>query len=43
METVLRESEGERSSQVIIDETVQSHADLVVVGTHGHHGIGHVR
>jgi nucleotide-binding universal stress UspA family protein len=42
LETALLEQDGQRVSRVIVDEATRWHADLVVVGTHGRHGIEHL-
>ena len=42
VETALLEQDGQRVSRVIVDEATRWHADLVVVGTHGRHGIEHL-
>jgi nucleotide-binding universal stress UspA family protein len=42
LETALLELDGQRMSRVIVDDAARWHADLVVVGTHGRHGIEHL-
>jgi nucleotide-binding universal stress UspA family protein len=42
VETALLEQDGQRVSRVIVDDATRWHADLVVVGTHGRHGIEHL-
>jgi nucleotide-binding universal stress UspA family protein len=42
VETALLELDGQRMSRVIVDDAARWHADLVVVGTHGRHGIEHL-
>jgi nucleotide-binding universal stress UspA family protein len=42
VETVLLELDGQRMSRVIVDDAARWGADLVVVGTHGRHGIEHL-
>jgi nucleotide-binding universal stress UspA family protein len=42
VETVLLELDGQRMSRVIVDDAARWRADLVVVGTHGRHGIEHL-
>ena len=42
VETALLELDGQRMSRVIVDDAARWRADLVVVGTHGRHGIEHL-
>jgi nucleotide-binding universal stress UspA family protein len=42
VETALLEQDGQRVSRVIVDDATRWHAALVVVGTHGRHGIEHL-
>jgi nucleotide-binding universal stress UspA family protein len=42
IETALLEQDGQRVSRVIVDDATRWQADLVVVGTHGRHGIEHL-
>jgi nucleotide-binding universal stress UspA family protein len=42
VETALIELDGRRVSGVIVDDAARWHADLVVVGTHGRHGVEHL-
>jgi nucleotide-binding universal stress UspA family protein len=42
VETQLLESDGQRVSRMIVDDATRWGADLVVVGTHGRHGIEHL-
>jgi len=42
VETVLRESAERRVSDVIVDEAKTWAADLIVMGTHGRRGLGHL-
>ena len=41
-ETVLLETDGQRVGDVIAADAASWHADLLVVGTHGRHGIRHL-
>lgn len=41
-ETSLLETDGERISDVIISAATSWGADLIVMGTHGRHGLGHL-
>ncbi len=42
VETALLELDGRRVSRVIVDDATRWQADLVVLGTHGRHGIEHL-
>jgi len=42
VESVLRESAERRVSDVIVDEAKMWAADLIVMGTHGRRGLGHL-
>lgn len=42
VETILRESRGERVATLIVRETDAAKCDIVIMGTHGRHGIGRV-
>jgi len=42
VETALLETDGQRVSDVIAADAAAWHADLLVVGTHGRHGISHL-
>lgn len=42
VDTVLRETEGGRIADAIVAEAGAWPADLIVAGTHGRHGIGHL-
>lgn len=42
VETALLDLDGHRMSRVIVDDAARWRADLVVVGTHGRHGIEHL-
>ena len=42
VETALLETDGHRVSDVIADDARSWQADLLVVGTHGRHGISHL-
>ncbi len=39
VETAVRETDDRRISDVIVDEARQQGADLIVMGTHGRHGL----
>lgn len=42
VETALLENAGQRTSRVIVDEASRWPADVVVLGTHGRHGLDHL-
>ncbi len=41
-ETTLLENAGRRTSRVVVDEAARWGADVIVLGTHGRHGLDHM-